>query len=161
MKTCTKCKETKILSEFSKDSSRKSGLQFWCKLCVKKAHQKDSSNIKEYQRKYHQANGDKLRENMKEYKRANPARFNAYSAKRRALKLQKTPPDVDYNVIKEIYENCPEGYEVDHYMPLSKGGHHTPENLRYLPVSWNRSKGTSVPPDTLEELQLEVLQILK
>ena len=34
-----------------------------------------------------------------------------------------------------------EGYEVDHMIPISKGGLHHQDNLCYLPALVNRSKG--------------------
>ena len=42
--------------------------------------------------------------------------------------------------IKEFYKNCPDGYEVDHIRPVSKGGPHRIWNLQYLTISENRSK---------------------
>lgn len=36
MKQCTKCKENKELTNFTKQKSRKDGLNPWCKLCCKK-----------------------------------------------------------------------------------------------------------------------------
>jgi hypothetical protein len=56
MKTCTKCKETKPLSEFCKDKRTKDGLSGWCKDCVKsynKEYQK-SGKRKEYYKQYAQ-----------------------------------------------------------------------------------------------------------
>ena len=43
--------------------------------------------------------------------------------------------------IKQIYANVPEGHEVDHIIPLSKGGLHHEDNLQYLTVKENRQKG--------------------
>ena len=45
------------------------------------------------------------------------------------------------NVIKQIYLDCPKGYEVDHIIPISKGGLHHEDNLQYLTISENRRKG--------------------
>ena|SRR6056300_1389927 len=45
------------------------------------------------------------------------------------------------SAIKELYYNCPEGYEVDHIIPIAKGGLHKLDNLQYLTISENRSKG--------------------
>ena len=56
-------------------------------------------------------------------------------------KKNQTPPDADMSKIKEIYLNCPEGYEVDHIIPISKGGLHHQDNLQYLTIFENRSKG--------------------
>jgi hypothetical protein len=37
VKTCLKCRQSKPVSEFSKDKSRKDGLQDWCKSCAAEA----------------------------------------------------------------------------------------------------------------------------
>jgi len=45
--------------------------------------------------------------------------------------------------IKEIYDNRPNGYEVDHIIPLCSknvSGLHIPENLQYLKAEINRKK---------------------
>jgi hypothetical protein len=66
-----------------------------------------------------------------------------YSAERRARKVSATPDWADKEKIKEIYRNCPEGYQVDHIIPL-KGekvcGLHVENNLQYLTESDNIKK---------------------
>ena len=57
--------------------------------------------------------------------------------KRNALKRTRVS---DPDIIKLIYRNCPEGYHVDHIIPLAHGGVHAPENLQYLPASVNIRK---------------------
>lgn len=58
----------------------------------------------------------------------------------RARKYNATPDDVDFKLIRKIYESCPSGYEVDHIVPLVCGGQHHPDNFQYLPASENRKK---------------------
>jgi ATP-dependent helicase IRC3 len=43
-------------------------------------------------------------------------------------------------LIGQFYKNCPKGYEVDHIIPVSKGGKHCLSNLQYLTRSDNRRK---------------------
>lgn len=62
------------------------------------------------------------------------------SAKYRAALRAQTPDDADMEKIAEIYKNCPKGYEVDHIIPINKGGLHHQNNLQYLTVKENRSK---------------------
>lgn len=59
-------------------------------------------------------------------------------------KKKQTPSDADFDKIKEIYLNCPEGYEVDHIIPVSKGGLHHQDNLQYLTISENRRKNNKI-----------------
>lgn len=59
-------------------------------------------------------------------------------------KKNQTPKDADLNKIKKIYLNCPEGYEVDHIIPISKGGLHHQDNLQYLTITENRKKGAKL-----------------
>ena len=61
-------------------------------------------------------------------------------SKYRAKKYEATPPDANKDLIKRIYELCPEGYEVDHTIALAEGGLHHENNLQYLPAMENRKK---------------------
>lgn len=72
-----------------------------------------------------------------ERKRKQRFHFMTYYAK----KKNQTPEDADMEKIREIYLNCPDGYEVDHIIPIAKGGLHHQDNLQYLTISENRSKG--------------------
>jgi hypothetical protein len=68
------------------------------------------------------------------------------SARYRARLLDQTPETSDRDAIREFYANCPEGHEVDHVIPISRGGLHTLENLQYLTIHENRSKGNRLWP---------------
>jgi len=57
-----------------------------------------------------------------------------------AKKRNQTPDDADIPAMQQFYKNCPLGYEVDHKIPISKGGLHSLENLQYLTISENRKK---------------------
>lgn len=68
--------------------------------------------------------------------------LNAVAAKRRA-NMRNASVDLteeEKQSIVSMYLNCPAGYEVDHIIPISKGGKHHPDNLQYLTISENRKK---------------------
>ena len=66
--------------------------------------------------------------------------WQRYMAKRK----NQTPANVDVKALQEFYLNCPKGYEVDHIIPISKGGLHSLENLQYLTISENRKKSNKL-----------------
>lgn len=69
---------------------------------------------------------------------------------RAALLKQATPPWLTSEQriqIRDLYNNCPDGYHVDHIMPLkgqNLSGLHVPWNLQWLPAKDNLSKGNKV-----------------
>ena len=72
--------------------------------------------------------------------KAQLARTRRYQA---AKYGQKLTPEVAAE-IRRIYRECPAGYEVDHRIPLSKGGLHHPSNLQYLTMPDNRRKSNKL-----------------
>jgi hypothetical protein len=80
----------------------------------------------------------------KEKKARNKANVYAYRARLR----NAIPEDSDLSLIRLIYENCPEGYHVDHIQALARGGLHHQDNLQYLPISENCRKGSDRSYDT-------------
>lgn len=64
-KTCSRCTETKSLSEFTRDNSRADGFGHRCKPCQKAYHaewRKDNENYEEYQTKYYKENRERINE---------------------------------------------------------------------------------------------------
>jgi len=82
------------------------------------------------------------KKDVKEVAASNAARQARYRAKHGYNRAYA--PTANKEKIKQIYENCPVGYEVDHIIPLSKGGLHHEENLQYLTIKENRSKGNKI-----------------
>ena len=75
------------------------------------------------------------------------ATVNEANARYRARMKNQVVEGEDLKPIKEFYKNCPPGYEVDHIIPLSKGGLHTLTNLQYLTISENRRKSNKLIGD--------------
>ena len=66
---------------------------------------------------------------------------------RRQIKFEQACEDLSWEekkMIGEFYKNCPLGYEVDHIVPVSKGGKHKLSNLQYLTMKENRSKSDNL-----------------
>lgn len=64
-----------------------------------------------------------------------------------------TPRWSDRESVNRFILSCPEGYHIDHIVPLrgkSVCGLHVLENLQYLPAQENRRKSNKVIPITLE-----------
>ncbi len=119
------------------------------------------------------AQHDAYRENNKEaisdYKKNNKAKYRAYSAKRRALKLGQTPEDTNFEKIAEFYEESQQrtvetgvAHHVDHIIPLVKSGAHHELNLQVITVKDNLIKGSKLfSQDELDALRLRNLLPLK
>jgi hypothetical protein len=77
------------------------------------------------------------RKKTDEYKRAKNAQAQSHY---RAKKYRVVDPSANKEKILEFYKNRPAGYEVDHIIPLSRGGKHHEDNLQYLLKEDNRKK---------------------
>ena len=75
MKTCSKCKVEKQLTEFSKHKRCKDGFRYNCKSCVKAYREANKGEINAKQKDYYDANKDKA----KAYREANKDKKRAYN----------------------------------------------------------------------------------
>jgi hypothetical protein len=104
--------------------------------------------VSEASKRWRTKNPDKHKQVYRDWVRTPEGKLlkRASTAKRRAARIQATPPwltQQDHAEIKLFYSNCPEGYEVDHIIPLQGefiSGLHVLSNLQYLPMAENRSK---------------------
>ena len=106
--------------------------------------QRNREKCNGYYAKYRNENKDKRAEYNKKHREENRHLYRAKDAKRHAAKLQRTVGWSDYEVMKMIYEDCPEGHHVDHIIPLQGekvSGLHVAWNLQYLTAEENLSKG--------------------
>ena len=67
MKTCSKCHETKPVSEFSRDRSKKYGLRHQCKACDAVYRADNREKIVKRRAEYYVANRDKIARRMAEH----------------------------------------------------------------------------------------------
>lgn len=88
---------------------------------------------------------DKHSDECKSCDYSNTAINNKYNVSAyRSRKIERTPKWANLEEIKRIYSKCPEGYHVDHILPLNGelvSGLHVENNLQYLTAKQNLSKG--------------------
>lgn len=81
-KTCSKCKNKKLLSEFSKNKSLKDGYHSQCKECVKEYYENNKDYIRSYKQKhsksYYILNKEKITEYRQLYREENKEYFSEY-----------------------------------------------------------------------------------
>ena len=102
-----------------------------------------------YNRKWRKNNKEKEAAYKKEWAKNNKGNRAANEGKRRAVKAKSLDvlTQEQLGEIKQIYTHAARvskklqiPFEVDHIVPLSKGGLHHPLNLQVVPARWNRRK---------------------
>ena len=141
MKQCKKCGSTNFIKV--KRTNKKDydpPLVYYTQRCG------DCANAYQRKNRHLTLNGQKEnREHIREYQRE---RYTPERGKRKnslnARRLrERTPSWADKEKIFEFYKNCPNGYTVDHIIPLNGktvSGLHIHTNLQYLTRSENSSK---------------------
>lgn len=153
MKTCTKCHETKPLTEFpwGKDSRLKAGGAYKseCKVCARERAKASQAANKEARYAYQKQWRDENREKWNAW-------MNAAGSKRHAAKMQRVPRWADEEKTKAVYAKAGEfralgiDVDVDHIVPLQgalASGLHVHWNLRIVQAADNRSKKNKVDFD--------------
>lgn len=79
-----------------------------------------------------------------------------HKAKYRESIKNQTSSDANMNIIKAIYQDCFDGYHVDHIIPLAKGGRHHEANLCWLPSEMNLSKGSKMPDEVQDIMRFAI-----
>lgn len=145
-RTCFECcKEKRNTKEYKERASKRASAWRnrnigYYKIYYETNREKELSRTKD---KYERTK-EKVLRRQKQYRKDNPEKVKYSSSIQRASKLNRTPSWANLNLIKEIYRNCPKGYHVDHIVPLrgkNVSGLHIPENLQYLTIRENLSKG--------------------
>lgn len=120
-----------------------------CQICANEDAQRyywqDPEKYRQLNREYHQQDDVKERNRIrqKEDYHRRPEFWRAMASWHRAQRLKRVVAWSETEQIREFYKNCPEGYEVDHIVPLQGelvSGLHVLGNLQYLPMAINRAK---------------------
>ncbi len=129
LRKCSCCKSIKHPNLFYKNINTKSSR---CKECCDIT---SNSNRPKY------VEGNRAR--SKKHYVNNKHDYILKASKRRRLLYTAMPLWADLTKLKEIYTNCPEGYHVDHIIPLQGElvcGLHVENNLQYLIAEDNLKK---------------------
>lgn len=118
-------------------------------------HKDNRDRVIDSRRRWYTLNADKVREYRREYYRTNRIQMRTYRHRRRAQKIQNggthTAADIQAQHDSQggkcwwCGENVGDKYEVDHRIPLSRGGSNAPENLVIACRHCNRSKRDKLP----------------
>lgn len=115
---------------------------------LRQYYQKNQEKLKERSRKHYEENIERHQECSRQWRKENIGKKRSYEAKRRSLEKSTATTDPwELQQITSFYANCPEGYHVDHIIPLAKGGHHKLSNLQHLEAKLNCGKGDKHPDD--------------
>lgn len=96
-------------------------------------------------------NIDKRRATIRLWSVNNREKCRSKGARYRANKFQAQPSWVDTKILTKIYADCPEGFHVDHKVPLKHPlvcGLHVPWNLEPIPARDNLIKHNKFDPET-------------
>lgn len=140
MKLCCRCNNSKPVSEFGSNKSRKDGYQPYCKQCRSV-----------YNTHWRMDNPDKVRKSKNSWYERNVDRYRSYNAIRKSNKLKATPGWFETELVANVYKKASEfSMEVDHIVPLKSNlvcGLHCWANLQLLSQDINRSKSNREWPD--------------
>lgn len=154
---CPKCKRDNLTeSDFEKDRSSKSGLQWWCKKCSQDYENNNREKTRALGRKYYADNREKERQVVRAWRVANPDKVRNYTRQYAARKLNAYVAPVDevsiYNQCGWVCQLCgqpvdatlkwpdPMSKSLDHIVPLSKGGTHEPGSVHLAHLVCNIQK---------------------
>lgn len=135
-------------------SCNKSGARFICKVFPDKPANSKNFNWLLSKKEWHYCNSCSLVQDISNFYRSKDTLHSqckscqhpdkvVRATLRMRTKEQSIPSWADTQAITDFYKNCPEGYHVDHIIPL-KGkyvcGLHVLYNLQYLPAAENLTK---------------------
>lgn len=159
-KTCTKCRqELPATREFYPPSKTgRHGLDSRCLACgrehARRRREENPELERERVRQWQNANREKVRAAHRDYSKRNLQKCLVHTHRRRARKLNApgthTAADVQslYAAQEGRCAYCGvevgQNYDVDHIVPLSRGGGNGPDNLAIACPSCNRSKGSKL-----------------
>lgn len=107
------------------------------------------------QHSWYERNKADIKERTAQYKKDHPEKYQMYNSRRRAQKKTSLIENFDMLDVLNKYGNqcfyCQGKFDhIDHYIPLSKGGSHTLDNVRPSCEKCNLEKSNKLPKEFLE-----------
>ena len=118
-------------------------------LVAKAGRERNKEKIKEYFRNYYKNHKDRVALANKKWREKNWAKMSGLLAKYRTKKVAQTPDlsseskmitAIFFEQAQRLSKTIGIPFEVDHIIPISLGGFHSPSNLQVIPRSLNRKK---------------------
>jgi len=166
VKICSRCRAEKDISDFGKRSDRPDGLQYFCKQCARRAvaeirtsdperarlldvkyRTENKTAFAARQKRYRETHREQQRQRTSRWRAANPHIAKEQDHRRRAL-IGADKKRVSSAEIKKMLSGAciycgAKAEQIDHVVPLSRGGRHSIGNLAPACGFCNRSKGAS------------------
>lgn len=141
MKKCTYCRKHKPLDEFYQNKSQKDGKQSFCKPCGREQLQRYRKTNAPAIRKYYQILWSKrgLREKIWWFRRAYKLSIDPQLTTENVRKKFGASP-MCYLTGKQIDLNDRNSYQLDHILPISRGGDSSLSNCGLTTRQVNQSK---------------------
>lgn len=144
-KTCTKCGESKPLTDYAKSSRALDGKQCKCKTCDKAYRKANKAKITAYQKT------SEYKASRTKYRKSGKGRRMWTSANQRRRALRAGAKHIPYDaeaLLNSTYGFCCYCVEqkpltLDHVIPLSKGGADAEHNIVPCCQSCNSSKNNT------------------
>lgn len=124
-----------------------------CRHVAKESYWSNPEKQRKRKREWHEFNKEHVLQYAKEYRKQNPSACRLHESTRRARKKAVPGPHsiIEKLMVKYLHEEARRitretgiKHEVDHVIPLSKGGPHLPWNLRVITAKENREKYNKV-----------------
>ena len=172
-KTCSECSVQRVRRSYAANPERHRAYGVnWRKANPEKARAWNRANPEKQREslaKWRKAHPEKNRANKLAWERANPEKVRAIKRKweqdnpalraqtagRRRARIagnsialtphQRHQVKQIYLLMKKLTLATGTQHHVDHYIPVAKGGPHSPENLWVIPAEQNYRKGSKLP----------------